>query len=141
MSAFPEPKKHRKLVAIDIVETSVVDHPAHLVEGWAVMKASGTSPAAVHNHLVDARYLSSQEQESAAALYQTDFLKAGQSVPAGEGSSISMDTCGCLYLVTPDLAERAVSREFTDQLTKARDDSRGDQMLTPEQVAFLLEEK
>lgn len=36
-----EPKKRtRKMVNIDVVETSGVDHPAHLHEGWAVMKSA-----------------------------------------------------------------------------------------------------
>lgn len=33
----------RKMVKIDVVETSGVDHPAHLTEGWVVMKAADTA--------------------------------------------------------------------------------------------------
>lgn len=35
----------KKLVDLDITETSLVDHPAHQHEGWAVIKSSDTTPA------------------------------------------------------------------------------------------------
>lgn len=35
------PRTQRKLVALDVTETSGVDHPAHLHEGWLVMKSAG----------------------------------------------------------------------------------------------------
>jgi len=41
----PRPMAPTKMVAIDVEETSGVDHPAHLVEGWVVVKAA--DPAAV----------------------------------------------------------------------------------------------
>lgn len=34
------PQQQRKMVGIDVVETSGVDHPAHLAEGWVVMKSA-----------------------------------------------------------------------------------------------------
>jgi len=34
-----------KLVDLDVIETSGVDHPAHLSEGWVVMKAAGRDEA------------------------------------------------------------------------------------------------
>lgn len=37
---MPEARKTRKMVNIDVVETSGVDHPAHLQEGWVVMKSA-----------------------------------------------------------------------------------------------------
>jgi hypothetical protein len=40
-------KPQRKMVNIDVVETSGVDHPAHLHEGWVVMKSA--DPASVEN--------------------------------------------------------------------------------------------
>lgn len=33
--------KKRKMVALKVLETSGVDHPAHLEEGWIVMKSAG----------------------------------------------------------------------------------------------------
>jgi hypothetical protein len=36
-------KKQRKMVALKVLETSGVDHPAHLEEGWIVMKNAGTT--------------------------------------------------------------------------------------------------
>ncbi|ASR84116.1 hypothetical protein SEA_WHEELBITE_23 [Arthrobacter phage Wheelbite] len=33
-------KKHRKMVGLNVVETSGVDHPAHLHEGWVVCKSA-----------------------------------------------------------------------------------------------------
>lgn len=40
------PKKQRKMVALKVLETSGVDHPAHLEEGWIVMKNAGTATEA-----------------------------------------------------------------------------------------------
>ena len=34
--------KQKKMVALKVLETSGVDHPAHLEEGWIVMKNAGT---------------------------------------------------------------------------------------------------
>lgn len=34
------PQQQRKMVGIDVTETSGVDHPAHLAEGWVVMKSA-----------------------------------------------------------------------------------------------------
>lgn len=42
-------KKQRKMVALKVLETSGVDHPAHLEEGWIVMKNAGTTEAKVEN--------------------------------------------------------------------------------------------
>jgi hypothetical protein len=39
-------KKQRKMVALKVLETSGVDHPAHLEEGWIVMKNAGTATEA-----------------------------------------------------------------------------------------------
>jgi len=39
-------KKQRKMVALKVLETSGVDHPAHLDEGWIVMKNAGTTTEA-----------------------------------------------------------------------------------------------
>lgn len=49
----------RKMVAIDVVETSGVDHPAHLHEGWVVAKAAGTATA---TEVLD-RFLTPQTRE------------------------------------------------------------------------------
>lgn len=40
-------KAQRKMVALDVSETSGVDHPAHMHEGWVVMKSA--SPETVEN--------------------------------------------------------------------------------------------
>ena len=37
------------MVALKVLETSGVDHPAHLEEGWIVMKNAGTTEATVDN--------------------------------------------------------------------------------------------
>jgi len=39
-------KKQRKMVALKVLETSGVDHPAHLEEGWIVMKNAGNTTEA-----------------------------------------------------------------------------------------------
>ena len=45
--------KKRKMVALKVLETSGVDHPAHLEEGWIVMKSATATEAQV-NEEVDA---------------------------------------------------------------------------------------
>lgn len=37
---MPEKQPTHKLTSIDVLETSIVDHPAHTVEGWVVMKSA-----------------------------------------------------------------------------------------------------
>ena len=39
--------KKRKMVALKVLETSGVDHPAHLEEGWIVMKSANATEAPV----------------------------------------------------------------------------------------------
>lgn len=39
--------KKRKMVALKVLETSGVDHPAHLEEGWIVMKSANATEATV----------------------------------------------------------------------------------------------
>lgn len=39
--------KKRKMVALKVLETSGVDHPAHLEEGWIVMKSASATEATV----------------------------------------------------------------------------------------------
>ena len=50
--------KQRKMVALKVLETSGVDHPAHLEEGWIVMKNSGTTTEAT---VSDANEIVSEE--------------------------------------------------------------------------------
>ena len=50
--------KQRKMVALKVLETSGVDHPAHLEEGWIVMKNSGTTTEAT---VSDANEIISEE--------------------------------------------------------------------------------
>jgi hypothetical protein len=52
--------KQRKMVALKVLETSGVDHPAHLEEGWIVMKNSGTTTEAT---VSDANEIVSEEIE------------------------------------------------------------------------------
>lgn len=53
-------KKQRKMVALKVLETSGVDHPAHLEEGWIVMKNSGTATEAT---VSDTNEINSEEIE------------------------------------------------------------------------------
>lgn len=43
--------KKRKMVALKVLETSGVDHPAHLEEGWIVMKSASATEATVSEEL------------------------------------------------------------------------------------------
>jgi hypothetical protein len=128
--------RQRKMVNIDVVETSGVDRPAHGHEGWVVLKSAG--PAKAHQHLVDAHYLTVQEQETAQAFYRTDVLKSGESVQAAGEATIRRDTCGCLYLVTPDAVAKAAAEDFEKQLEQNRRGRTPEWTLTPEEVAYLM---
>lgn len=133
----------RKLVAIDVEETSLVDHPAHQVEGWVVMKAAGgAARAATHMHLVDNTYLNAQEQESAKHLYGTDKLKTGESVPVHAGASIKKDTCGCLYLDTPHAVQKSAAddEKVNEAYRQSIRSSNRDWYLTPEEIDALTGE-
>jgi hypothetical protein len=44
--------KKRKMVALKVLETSGVDHPAHLEEGWIVMKNANATEAPVSDEVV-----------------------------------------------------------------------------------------
>ena len=56
----------RKMVNLSIEETSGVDHPAHLQEGWLVMKAVGDD---------DVRSAMQFNQEDSMSFYDEDVLK------------------------------------------------------------------
>jgi len=43
--------KKRKMVAMKVLETSGVDHPAHLEEGWIVMKSAKSTEATVSEEI------------------------------------------------------------------------------------------
>jgi hypothetical protein len=97
----------RKLVNLDIEETSAVAHPAHGVEGWLVAKA-GTNP---HDHHPDAFYPEGSMQQSANLLN----LKAGEEVELAKGRTLGKDACGCLYLRSPESMAKAAGEEFVRQ--------------------------
>lgn len=126
-------KPQRKMVNIDVTETSGVDRPAHLAEGWVVMKSA--DKASPHMHLTDARYLTAQEAETARGLYRTDVLKSGESVQADGDASIRRDACGCLYLVTPEAVRKTADADLARELAQHR--STPDLYLTAEEIAYL----
>lgn len=136
------PRPQRKMVDIDVEETSLVDHPAHGVEGWVTLKAAGPARAATHMHLVDNTYLNAQEQESAKHLYGTDKLKTGESVPVHAGASIKKDTCGCLYLDTPHAVQKSTAddEKVNEAYRQSIRSSNRNWYLTPEEIDALTGE-
>jgi hypothetical protein len=112
-------RQQRKLVDLDVVETSLVDRPAHLHDGWVVMKSAG------HSHRPDAQYVEADEATTST------LLEAG----------FEKDTCGCAFLVTPESTAKAEREQFENhfkQLQKATANPPWDGMLTAEEVKFLM---
>lgn len=61
-------KKPKKMVALKVLETSGVDHPAHLEEGWIVMKnANATEDSVAEEEIVDIDRVVELEAELAKA--------------------------------------------------------------------------
>lgn len=61
-------KKPKKMVALKVLETSGVDHPAHLEEGWIVMKnASATEDSVAEEEIFDLDRVVELEAELAKA--------------------------------------------------------------------------
>jgi hypothetical protein len=59
----------QKLIELDIRETSGVDHPAHLEEGWMVMKSAGSDVTAeVERILAEAEQMHKEHSQLLAAL-------------------------------------------------------------------------
>jgi hypothetical protein len=129
--------RQKKLVNLDVVETSGVAHPAHLHEGWVVAKSAGPARTVSHQHLPEVHYLTLQEQETARGFYGTDLLKSGESVQNGE-ASIKRDICGCLFMVTPESVQKAADDDIVRQLGQNRRGRTADIYLTPEEVAYLM---
>lgn len=66
----------RKMVKLKVEETSGVDHPAHLEEGWIVMKSKGAKVAKqpeVEIELEDEMEEGTEEETEKAADEETDF--------------------------------------------------------------------
>lgn len=106
----------RKLTDINIEEASAVDYPAHLAEGWLVLKS-----ADVHQHRPDVMYLEGMSAESARHLFNTDTIPAGSERPIGEDGSRSLgrSSCGCLYFRSPESVAKAASDAYVGRMTKA----------------------
>lgn len=76
--------KQKKMVALKVLETSGVDHPAHLEEGWIVMKNAGTQTEdtvseqkeTMEQGLEEAYIERVVELEKALASSQDDLAKA-----------------------------------------------------------------
>lgn len=142
---MPVPSEHRpqrKLVDIEVVETSGVDHPAHLHPGWVVMKADGRKPAEPHMHLTEAHYLRPGEEDTAKGIYGSDDLKPGTSKEMSKDGTLGRDDCGCLYMKTSGTIARAEEESFKQHLARATEAARTEGpwngMLTKEEVEFLM---
>jgi hypothetical protein len=132
-----------KLVDLVVDEVSLVSRPAHGIEGWLVRKSAGTPSADGHAHDPNFHYLDDQEQKSAALLHGSGDLKPGDRKPvqgAEERAAIGRDTCGCLYLLSPETVEKGTATKLA--LAKAAEPAPaqwGDS-LTPAEVAYMTGE-
>jgi hypothetical protein len=107
-------QQQRKLVAMEIQETSAVDHPAHLAEGWLVMKEAATAPECTdESHAAmdgGAHFLDGMEEASAIANQYDPWtgtgigdLKPGSKVlmkGVEDHAVIGRAACGHLYMVS-----------------------------------------
>jgi hypothetical protein len=108
--------RQRQLRNLNVTETSGVDFPAHLAEGWLVVKSADG-----HQHRSDAYYLEGMALESARQLLNSDTVPVGGAKPFVDDPSRSLgrSECGCLYLRTPESMEKAASAAYLEGLTKA----------------------
>lgn len=108
--------RQRKLVNLDVAETSGVDRPAHLHEGWVVMKAAGQqqpaecTPASHQAANGNVQWLNPAEEASAAAVQgdgpgNVADMKPGDRQPlhgAENRAMLGRADCGHLYLLSPE---------------------------------------
>lgn len=125
LKAAHEARQQRKMLNIDVVETSGVQFPAHLTPGWVVMKS-----ADAHDHRADALYLEEWALKSA----EQWGLQPGQELSIAEGRSVGKSTCGCVYMRTPETVSKAASdawvASYQEALTKKASG------LSPEEIAY-----
>ena len=100
--------KQKKMVALKVLETSGVDHPAHLEEGWIVMKNAGTQTEdtvseqkeTMEQGLEEAYIERVVEFEKALAETQEKFAKAYDTkMKEEEESRNSQSACHCCSCV------------------------------------------
>lgn len=127
--------RQRKMIHLDVTETSGVSEPAHGVSGWVVVKSADGA----HDHRTDADYLQGMALESARQLLNSDTVPTGGEKPFADDPSRSLgrSNCGCLYLRTPESMERAASAAYLDDVNKKAAPKR---TWTPEEAAYLTAE-
>lgn len=117
-------RQQRKMIDIDVIEVSGVDHPAHMRRGWLVKKSAGKA----HDHRKDAHYIDLAEETGLEPP-----LKAGESVPLGPGRTLGRDDCGCLYMLTPETVSRAEGEAYAKSIVRKEAPR-----YSPEDIRFLL---
>ena len=93
-------RKAPKMTNLEIVETSGVDHPAHLHEGWLVVKASNASTVAdVMKTLPES--MEASMSEATEEIVEQETVAAAEEMPEQESKAVEED----LAMATARIAE------------------------------------
>lgn len=93
-------RKAPKMTNLEIVETSGVDHPAHLHEGWLVVKASNaTTVADVLRTLPES--MEASMSEATEEIVEQETVAAAEEMPEQEAKGVEED----LAMATARIAE------------------------------------
>lgn len=138
----------RKMVDLDVNETSGVDHPAHLNEGWVVIKAAAPAPApAAVDQTTEEQPVTdtAPEIEKAAAAPEapaascpTCVAKAASEEPSIEVLKAAMPEPLRAYLETVEKAATEAAEREAEALAKAaaEEDARLDGEAVAKAAAF-----
>lgn len=134
LEANHKARQQSKLTRINVVETSGVAHPAHLTEGWVVLKSAGAD----HQHRTDADYLAGMALATARELLKSDTVPTGgeKSFVGDPNRFLGRSNCGCLYLRTPETMEKSAAAAYFDGVNKAAPK----RTWTQEEAAYLTAE-
>jgi hypothetical protein len=112
--------KQRKMVALKVLETSGVDHPAHLEEGWIVMKNSGTTTEATvsdANEIVANEIVSEEIDPTLEEAYIDRIVELEKSLAASEKlvADLSEETEKAKKKKMPDFIQDKMDEEEDDE--------------------------
>ena len=133
--------KQRKMVALKVLETSGVDHPAHLEEGWIVMKNSGTTTEAT---VSDANEIVSEEIDpTLEEAYIDRIVELEKSLAASEKlvADLSEETEKAKKKKMPDFIQDKMDEAAEDKEEEEEDEEMTYKALVkslPEPVRLML---
>lgn len=137
--------KQKKMVALKVLETSGVDHPAHLEEGWIVMKNAGTQTEdtvseqketmeqgleeAYIERVVELEKALAETQEKLAKAYDTKMKEEEEEEEEEEDDEAMMKSLPQPVREMLEKAE-ASANQAREELKKERDNRRDEQYVS-----------